>query len=156
MTRLIIKEVIMEEYEKYGIYKKHYRNSAFNEEFRPRRLKLDYEDGGPYIISIICVILLSAIFVRSVSNYSISYRSNDNVLRQHQNQKAFIFLLNSGRNRLFNNNIQGAYSEFKLAYKLDSNNKELNKLYLISLQMLCDKEELYCNELDLVYEKLID
>ena len=65
-----------------------------------------------------------------------------------ENNYAFNFLFNSGYSRLKNSNYLGAYSEFKLAYNLNSENEELNQLLLETLSILCEKDEKYCAELD--------
>lgn len=63
---------------------------------------------------------------------------------------AFKFLLKSGKYRLETNNISGAYSEFKLAYKINPDNNELNVLLSETLSILCyrDTNTNYCDELD--------
>lgn len=67
--------------------------------------------------------------------------------------KTFNFLLNSGKKRLLSNNIQGAYSEFKLAYNIQPEHKELNQLLIETLSILCTKDSLYCKELDKLLKK---
>ena len=65
-----------------------------------------------------------------------------------EDKKAFDFLLKSGKKRLMRNDILGAYSELKLAYNINSKEIELNTLLIEILSILCDKNEIYCGELD--------
>lgn len=105
-----------------------------------------------FVISIIfSFIILCAITIPMLKTFT-DYSNNLSVTSKKRenlhNKEAFNFLLNSGKNRLYSNNVLGAYSEFILAYKVYPNNKEINQLLIETLSILCDKEEKYCNELD--------
>ncbi|WP_158851137.1 hypothetical protein [Algibacter sp. L1A34] len=69
-----------------------------------------------------------------------------------KNLEAFNFLVNSGENRLRTNQIKMAYSEFKLAYNINSENKELNQLMIETLSILCSNDNKYCDELDAILD----
>ncbi|GAA3581580.1 hypothetical protein [Snuella lapsa] len=64
------------------------------------------------------------------------------------NDKAFNFLINSGKSRLLSNDISGAYSEFNLAYKLKPDSYELHELLVETLSILCAKNIAYCVKMD--------
>ncbi len=102
---------------------------------------------------LIILIVFSVVLIGGV-NYKnfISYSNRQTVLvndfSKLKDKKAFNFLLNSGKSRIYRNDIIGAYSEFKLAYNIDLVNKELNQLFIEILYILCDQDDKYCNELD--------
>ena len=57
---------------------------------------------------------------------------------------AFNFLINSGKNRLSTNNIIGAYSEFSLAYKIKPENAELKHVLIdTTFKALSDNPKAY-------------
>jgi len=70
-------------------------------------------------------------------------------------KEAFVFLMNSGKQRLKSNNISGAYSEFKLAQNIRPEDQELSDLMLQTLSMLCEQKNKYCTELDVMMTKTI-
>ena len=82
------------------------------------------------------------------NNYSIEYNKKMTAYHNYKNEKAFNFLMDSGKYRLENNKILEAYSEFKLAYNIRPKDEELNQLMIESLIALCDKKSSYCLELD--------
>ena len=67
---------------------------------------------------------------------------------KNKNKEAFDFLLKSGKKRLKNNEITGAYSEFNLAHNIYPNNKELNQLLIETLSILCENDSKYNMKLD--------
>ena len=67
---------------------------------------------------------------------------------KEQDEKAFNFLIKSGKKRLVSNNIVGAYSEFNLAYQIKPNSEELNQLLIETLSILCTKNTDYCDRLN--------
>ena len=56
--------------------------------------------------------------------------------------------MDSGKYLLESNKMLEAYSEFKLAYNIRPNDKELNQLMIETLIALCDEKLRYCDELD--------
>lgn len=68
------------------------------------------------------------------------------------NKEAFLFLIQSGKSRLQNNNnnIIGTYSEFKLAHNLSPENKEAMNLLFNTTYILCENNNGFCQELDLL------
>jgi len=80
--------------------------------------------------------------------HSTKIQNQQNIRLAQIEVDAFKFLLKSGKYRLETNNIDGAYSEFKLAYKISQNNKELNQLLSETLSILCYNDADYCYELD--------
>jgi hypothetical protein len=54
--------------------------------------------------------------------------------------------MSSGKKRLLNGNINGAYSEFKLAIAIMPHNGEVNKLLFETISILCQENEGYCKE----------
>lgn len=74
------------------------------------------------------------------NDYSNEYNKKMNVYHNHKNEKAFNFLMDSGKYRLESNKLLGAYSEFKLAYDINPDDDELNQLMLETLITLCDKK----------------
>jgi len=69
-------------------------------------------------------------------------------MQKEGNGAALKFLLSSGKERLLNNNIIGAYSEFKLAYNIEPNNEDLKALLIETLSILCVENNSYCDKLD--------
>lgn len=65
------------------------------------------------------------------------------------NNNAFQFLMSSGLTRLRNHNLEGAYSEFELAYAIYPENEQLNQLILETLSVLCEDGNRYCSDLEL-------
>lgn len=62
--------------------------------------------------------------------------------------KAFKFLITSGKSRLRQGNIKGAYSEFVLASRIQPNHQELQHLIIETLSIMCASNEAFCKELD--------
>lgn len=76
---------------------------------------------------------------------------------KRENDVAFRFLKNSGVNRLGHQNLVGAYSEFKLAYHINPNHRELNDMMLQTLYSLCEDDISYCDDLnDLLAKSIAD
>ncbi len=117
----------------------------------------------PKLKGILIIFIVFSVALIGGVNYKnfISYSNRQTVLvndfSKLKDKKAFNFLLNSGKGRIYRNDIVGAYSELKLAYKIDSTDKELNQLIIETLSILCSQNNEYCNELDLYmdnYERL--
>jgi hypothetical protein len=100
----------------------------------------------------LAILILSAYFVFTYcdrfTDYSNQHRQLVIVQTQKQDEQGFNFLINSGKRRLSNNNVKGAYSEFHLAYNIRPENEELNRLLLETLSILCSEEIKYCDKLD--------
>lgn len=71
-----------------------------------------------------------------------------------KNNEIFEFLLKSGKKRLYHGQISGAYSEFKLAYKIRPNDEKLNQLLLETLEILCLEYGRSCNNYSKIKNKL--
>jgi len=121
-----------------------------------RKFKLQHStnDGG-YNFGIILFFVMVLVITLAIPHYL------ENARLRHQQEvawaikkenRAFKFLLKSGKWRLNKGRISGAYSEFKLAYAIRPNDKELNKLLLETLEILCLDYNRHCenyNELKL-------
>lgn len=106
------------------------------------------------------IIFVGCIYLTKISISSFIDYSNDLAINKLKNAnridyKAFNFLMDSGKRRLFSNNILGAYSEFNLAYDILPQNEELNTLLIETLCMLCAQNEMHCDKLD-VYLEITD
>ena len=107
------------------------------------------------ILTIFIALAFCAILHSSYQKYTGYSQAQAIKLNDYQNNKdqiAFNFLINSGYNRLENNNVKAAYSEFKLAYNINSKNETLNKLMVETLMVLCDTDVHYCHELDMLLD----
>lgn len=111
------------------------------------------KSSSPFYI-VISILLLGLFFTIFQINMSevLKHSSEMKQVKAHrienENFEAFNFLMLSGESRFRGNNYEGAYSEFKLAYKINSKNEELNALILETLSILCFEKQKYCNELD--------
>lgn len=105
-----------------------------------------------FIVSVIISFIVLATVIAPLMKTFTDYSNNLSVISKERenlhNKEVFNFLLNSGKNHLYNNNVLDAYSEFILAHKVYPNNKEINQLLIKTLSILCDQEETYCNKLD--------
>ncbi len=84
---------------------------------------------------------------RNFLNYSKKY----NALTKsefYKDSNAFSFLMNSGKERLMAGYYDEAYYEFKLAYKIDPEDEELQSVIIETISILCSKDINYCKELD--------
>lgn len=103
-----------------------------------------------YISILLLGILFSIVYLKKdeflIHSYEVQNQKNEILAQIDKN--AFNFLIKSGKNRLENSNIFGAYSEFKLAYKINQEHRELNQLLIETLSILCYNDTNYCNELD--------
>jgi len=99
------------------------------------------------------VLLIVSCFLYIEGKHFISYQKQQNELmkirRINHNNNAFQFLMKSGISRLHNNNTLGAYSEFKLAYKIYPENVKLKQLIIETASILCVKDEAYCKDLEM-------
>ncbi|WP_248723037.1 hypothetical protein [Seonamhaeicola sp. ML3] len=99
------------------------------------------------LIVVSTIMLLNPIVVKFEA-YSIKHKKETMALREKKKQKAFNFLMNSGKRRLQQGRELGAYKEFKLAYAIYPKNSEVNQLIIETLAVLCEKEGSYCKDLD--------
>ncbi len=107
------------------------------------------------ILTIISALVLCFIFVSSGVKFkelSIIHSVKMEKIRNQKDMVAFNFLMGSGVYRLKHNNIQGAYSEFKLAQNIFPENKEAYQLLLETTRILCKNDNKYCDELDLLMD----
>ena len=81
-----------------------------------------------------------------------NYSNENNLLLSRRNKEnnnmVFQLLMTSGKNRLANNNILGAYSEFKMAYKIYPSNEQLQQLIIETSSVLCVSNPVYCDDLE--------
>lgn len=109
------------------------------------------------ILSGLLIFFILGIFVLYVPKFNKhSKKVHQEVVQMQKegNKAALKFLLSSGKERLLDNNIIGAYSEFKLAYKIEPNNEALKALFIETLSILCVENNSYCDELDKIQELL--
>lgn len=104
-------------------------------------------------ISALALVILTALvllnpIVAKFEAYSKSHNEETKTLRQRSNQMAFEFLIDSGKDKLLDGRIEGAYKEFKLAHDIYPKNKQLEALLVETLSILCDREPSYCKELE--------
>ncbi|WP_229720498.1 hypothetical protein [Winogradskyella helgolandensis] len=116
-----------------------------------RKFKLQYSNNkGSYNFGIILFFVMVLITALSIPRWI-----EDSRLRHKEelawvikkDNMAFNFLLKSGKQRLNKGRISGAYSEFKLAHAIKSDNKELNALLLETLEILCLDCNRHCDDL---------
>ena len=103
------------------------------------KLQPSNKSSNPYfgiaLIALMCLIFITHIpkwyeYENFTYQQKMAYKST-------QDDYAFNFLMNSGKNRLYSGKISGAYGEFKLAQAIKPNDKEVNYLLLESLEILC-------------------
>lgn len=99
------------------------------------------------IVGISFIVIISFAY-RDFIDYSNNHTKQITVNYNNQNKKAFNFLIKSGKNRLKENRVLDAYSEFSLAYNINPNDENLNHLLIETLSVLCNENISYCNELD--------
>ncbi|WP_242204568.1 hypothetical protein [Aestuariivivens insulae] len=100
------------------------------------------------ILFVVIALIMVFLAFQNFTNYSNRYNRlvyNKTII---ENNAAFNFLMNSGKNRLQGNRVYDAYSEFKLAQVIYPKNKELNQLLIETLSILCETNNNYCVELD--------
>lgn len=77
-------------------------------------------------ILVFCVCLL-VFFASKFKNYERQRVQLNEERESRIAAEAYLFLQHSGMQRYYNNDIKGAYSEFKLAYKLNPKNLDLKQ-----------------------------
>lgn len=109
------------------------------------------KNKGNYNLGILLLLIFLFVVGFSIPNWLEHARINDKeeiALRVEKNNMMFNFLMTSGKERLVNGNVSGAYSEFKLATELKPNDKELNILLYETLSILCFDYNEHCDDLD--------
>tara|TARA_R110002049_G_scaffold1498_1_gene11596 strand:+ start:21687 stop:22181 length:495 start_codon:yes stop_codon:yes gene_type:complete len=104
------------------------------------------------IVTLLFIVLLSFSYT-NFNTYSNKKTALIHELTELRTREAFNFLFHSGKYRLLDNNIKGAYSEFELAYHIDPGNQELNQLIIETLSILCLNDNNYCKKLDYFLQK---
>ena len=114
-----------------------------NFKLQPSKNKGSYNFG----ILLFLVIVTSFAIPNWLTQARIHHKEIMTLMTNEDNQ-AFEFLMTSGKKRLETQNYEGAFSEFKLAKVIKSNNSEVNQLLLKALSILCFEENKYSKELD--------
>ncbi|MFD1061711.1 hypothetical protein ACFQ1Q_00535 [Winogradskyella litorisediminis] len=108
------------------------------------------KSSNSYLFAIVLLVIFISIVALKIpawKKYETEHSQYVRQLKVTKNTNEFNFLMNSGKRRLQNNNLKGAYSEFKLAKAIFPENKEANELFLQTLSILCFEENVFCNEL---------
>jgi len=114
-----------------------------------RKFKLQYSNNkGSYnfgiILFFVMVLVIALSIPRCLEDARLRHKEELAWVIQKDND-AFNFLLKSGKSRLHKGRISGAYSEFKLAYAIKPDHKELNALLLETLEILCLDYNRHCD-----------
>lgn len=106
-----------------------------------------------YLLGVFLFLLFLVITISIIPKW-MSYEAENHLAiiesEQHKNDFTFNFLMNSGKKRLKNGNLIGAYSEFKLAKAIFPKHKRLNQLFLETTTSLCLNKGLYRKYLDTI------
>ncbi len=108
-------------------------------------------DKGFFNYSLLLILLFTMlIFMKTPPLMQHAHEVNQLELKhiEEENNKAFEYLMNSGRKRFIGGAYKSAYSEFKLAYDIKPNNEEVKSLIHEILVLLCQDDKHYCKELD--------
>lgn len=100
------------------------------------------------MFSLITLFVLMFIWKQDFQEYSRKQRAIVENSINKMDEKAFVFLINSGKDRLKSNRPIDAYYEFNLAFNINSGDEELNKLLTETLLILSARDDKYSNELD--------
>ncbi|WP_299381402.1 hypothetical protein [uncultured Lacinutrix sp.] len=101
------------------------------------------------LLIIFSLLILGVLTFSNIFKYEKQHKEFVSEMKDIKNQEAFIFLLNSGKERLNANNFSGAYSEFVLAYTINSQNEEVVRLLEETSSVLCKTDKKYCNTSEL-------
>lgn len=125
----------------------------YKREFKSQPSKNDdlYRIG--IVLFILIIFVLSTIIPKWI-DYERIRRKQEITYTTEKDNKAFNFLIKSGKKRLNVGAISGAYSEFKLAYAIRPNDKELNQLLLETLEILCLDYSVHCTDYKIIEQKL--
>ena len=102
------------------------------------------------IIIMLIVSLLELVYIPKWVAYEYYKYQQEITYKTAQDNRAFDFLMTSGKRRLNSGKISGVYSEFKLAYAIYPNDKELNQSLIETLEILCLDYNRHCSN----YNKL--
>ena len=105
-------------------------------------------DKGFFNYSLVLIIIFSMILSVDVPRAYKQHEHELELLKLRSDNKAYNFLMNSGKKRFKNGAYKSAYSEFKLAYDIKPNDEEVKALIHEILVLLCQSDERYCKKLD--------
>lgn len=115
------------------------------------------KDIRPYNFGILLVLLLVLVVGFSVPKWlsqAKAHQKKVTALKTYKANKAFDFLMTSGKRRLKVGNLSGAFSEFKLAKAIQPNHPELKQLYFETLRKLCIQNEVNCTPFDSISQPI--
>ncbi|SHH55079.1 hypothetical protein [Winogradskyella jejuensis] len=117
-----------------------------------RTFKIQYSNiKTDFFIKTVVIALFSIITVQLLYQWRV-YEQNHfkslKVINESKTNWEFNFLMKSGRERLNQQNVIGAYSEFKLAIAIYPDNIEAKELLIQSAIMTCYNHGKYCEELE--------
>lgn len=125
-----------------------------------RKFKLQYyKNEGSYNFGIVLFLVIIMVASFTISNWKIYVQLHHKdvmELREAKEIQAFRFLMSSGKRRLNNGKISGAYSEFKLAYAIKPNNNEVNQFLTETLEILCLDYKRHCDDYNTLIQKRIN
>ncbi len=118
--------------------------------FKPKPKVKENSKGIELILALAVIILSLSIFmwINDFVEYSEQHRISVEKSMLRMEDKAFTFLMASGKQELMSNDIAAAYSEFILAYKIRPEDEEVNQLLIETLSMLCAENIKHCIELE--------
>ena len=96
--------------------------------------------------------LLSIFTINQYIAYSNKHAQDIIDITKKKDLETFSFLVNSGEDRLINNQALRAYSEFKLAQNINPESERLSQLIIETLSVLCADNNEFCKELDRAME----
>ena len=100
-------------------------------------------------LAILIVSLISVKFINKLNAHENEINGQTYSRIANEQQEAFDFLYNSGKNRIEANKLESAYSEFVLAHKIYPENMEVIDLLIETSYNLCNQNKVsYCDKLD--------
>ena len=121
---------------------------------RQFKLQPSGQKSNFYIIMSLLLLglILSGFYFKGTAlvEHSNVIRTQKHAYEEKANNDAFNFLMLSGMRRLKSQNLEGAYSEFKLAYAIYPEHEQLHQLLTETLSALCKDGNSYCNDLDVL------
>lgn len=119
-----------------------------------RKFKLQHSKPSTKKVALIALIILLIVtpvsfsMVNQFLKHSKTITTAKQKLDKKEDEIAFDFLLESGINRLYSKDYKGAFSEFKLAYKINPKHLQTQTLIIETLTVLCVNNNDYCSYLD--------
>ena len=104
------------------------------------------------ILFVFSALLLSIFIINQYIDYSNKHAQDIIDITKKKDLETFSFLVNSGEDRLINNQALRAYSEFKLAQNINPESERLSQLIIETLSVLCADNNEFCKELDCAME----